>query len=412
MNIRADRLLFTVLFVVLWSSQGVAKPEFQLVELGTNLTAGRLMVSGDGRVIVGTLYTVPGEAPLQGTPYSFFVDRKGNLVRFDSEFENQQIEDISDDGSVIIYLTEEGLRAPRVRTKKVDRAIFGPEEEFRFFANALSGNGEFVVGTGLFSGRRMMFRLNLLSDVVERLEPIYEIPRPPLEPFPFPVVASEILATSFDGSQFFAGTDAVGAFEAVRFNADTAELLGHLGHRGDNIYFGAAVDASSDGSVIVGVSTSDTFSSELFRWEDGVLEGLGINVDFFVHVSGDGRRIVGQQRPERGRRIPFYWAREVGVVPIEDYLTTQLAIDLGDYTILEVNGLSHDGRVLIGIAQNTDLERAVWTLRLDRPIEDRMTKPGRRCGRLEGDEAKKCRSIRRERKQRHAWRRFWRSKFR
>jgi probable HAF family extracellular repeat protein len=67
---------------------------------------------------------------------------------------------------------------------------------------------------------------------------------------------------------------------------------------------------SANGKVIVGQSASDR-GTEAFRWENGVMVGLGVLADDWSSaayaVSADGRVVVGLNTPRTGPRTIFRW---------------------------------------------------------------------------------------------------------
>jgi probable HAF family extracellular repeat protein len=104
-----------------------------------------------------------------------------------------------------------------------------------------------------------------------------------------------------------------------------------------------AVAASADGSVVVGVSTSN--GDQAFRWEDGVMVGLGDlpggrSFSLANSVSADGSVVVGGSSSGRGLEA-FRW----------DAGSLRGLGDLrGGGFLSWANDVSADGRVVVGVS--------------------------------------------------------------
>lgn len=115
---------------------------------------------------------------------------------------------------------------------------------------------------------------------------------------------------------------------------------------------------SYDGSVIVGNSASYNtrlFETEAFRWEDGVMIGLGdLPGGLFYSdarsVSADGSIIVGTGVMEGGHRA-FIWDELHGMRLLEDVLIG-MGLDLQGWKLTTATDISADGSVIVGFGIN------------------------------------------------------------
>jgi len=117
--------------------------------------------------------------------------------------------------------------------------------------------------------------------------------------------------------------------------------------------------ASFDGCVIVGKSTSDftsVFYTEAFRWQDGVMSSLGAipggaHASEALAVSADGSTIVGWAHAPEGKSA-FVWDADHGMHSLANILTQNYGIEFGDWWPSIATGISADGTVIIGTAEN------------------------------------------------------------
>ena len=118
--------------------------------------------------------------------------------------------------------------------------------------------------------------------------------------------------------------------------------------------------ASFDGAVIVGNSPSYNtrlFETEAFRWENGVMVGLGdlpggMFYSDALSVSADGSIIVGTGVMEGGHRA-FIWDELHGMRLLEDVLTNA-GIDLQGWKLVSATDISADGTIIVGKGLNAD----------------------------------------------------------
>lgn len=130
--------------------------------------------------------------------------------------------------------------------------------------------------------------------------------------------------------------------------------IGELPGGGENFSF--AEDVSGDGLVVVGRSVSEASGpgkAEAFRWtaRDGMV-GLGDlpggDLDSnALAVSGNGSIIIGYGHTDNGFE-GFIWDEVNGMRNLRDYITNDLGQDLSQWESISPNGISNDGRFIVG----------------------------------------------------------------
>jgi probable HAF family extracellular repeat protein len=169
-------------------------------------------------------------------------------------------------------------------------------------------------------------------------------------------------AASGDGA-VIAGT---GSFatgqEATRWTQATGNVgLGHLA--GAAFPISEAFGISKDGTAIVGRSESQ-FGTEAFRWtQAGGMEGLGDLPGgvFFSHAaaaSEDGSVIVGAGFDALGSQA-VRWSSGGSPTKLASWLTAQ-GLDVTGWTLEYANGISADGRVILGTGKNPQGKDEAW----------------------------------------------------
>jgi probable HAF family extracellular repeat protein len=211
--------------------------------------------------------------------------------------------------------------------------------------------------------------------------------------------------------------DSVMGAEAFRRSNSGVTGLGDLD---GGIQYSEAFDVSSDGNVVVGVSSSTSgIEGEAFRWSDGTMIGLGdlSGGDFFSQanaisadggtivgwsnsgngmeasrwtqaegmrelgdlpggeflstafdVSADGRVIVGTSDSAAGVNDAFIWIAGFGIQRVADVLLQQRIYveDMG-WELFSANGISDDGRYIVGTGSNAFGEVRGWLAEIDLP---------------------------------------------
>ncbi len=148
---------------------------------------------------------------------------------------------------------------------------------------------------------------------------------------------------------------------AVRWDGDELVGLGTLesGVRPRAGMFSRASAVSADGSVVVGWSNAWP-SPEAFRWENGVMLGLGRlegNRSGAIAVSADGSIVIGESSGGDGT---FLWTATDGIQSLQHVLDEFLGDDLADWWLTDVGGISADGRTIVGTGFSPDGEREAW----------------------------------------------------
>lgn len=157
-------------------------------------------------------------------------------------------------------------------------------------------------------------------------------------------------AASHDGSAITGFDSAAG--HAYRWTSQTGRV---------NLFAGFASSISADGSTVVG----QTNSNLAVRWQQGSgvldLGNLGLGGSHSaLDASGDGSTVVGWS----GRQA-FIWDALNGIRNLNDVLPDDYGIDLTGFELLSAEAISDDGLVMAGVAKRTDNNRAVgWYLDL------------------------------------------------
>lgn len=224
--------------------------------------------------------------------------------------------------------------------------------------------------------------------------------------------ASGALAVSTDGSLVAGWAWSAAGFEAARwFRGGAGEALQDLP---GGILNGAVAAISRDRSLLVGTGTgpfgpeialwtkagvrglgdlpgggflSEPFATtphgdvivgrglspgcmEALRWtEADGLEGLGDLPggdceSIALGVSDDGEVVVGYATTPFGPEA-FYWRRDVGLVSLRALLVDAGVDAVADWRLLVANGVSSDGRVIVGGGVNPEGVREGWIVRLE-----------------------------------------------
>jgi len=142
-----------------------------------------------------------------------------------------------------------------------------------------------------------------------------------------------------------------------------------------------AYGVSADGRVVVGEGRSEA-GVEAFRWEDGVMVGLGqlpcppglcegeFNISSVARaVSADGSVVVGQSSLPFFPVEAFIWREGEGMQSLQDFLAREFALDLAGWRLTAATGISDDGRTIVGEGFNPDGQPEGWIAVLPLSIE-------------------------------------------
>ena len=184
---------------------------------------------------------------------------------------------------------------------------------------------------------------------------------------------STALDVSADGTVVVGNADAAtGAGQAFRWTEQEGMLgLGSLpGGNGES----RAYSVSADGSTVVGQSrAAPVFENEgylqAFLWKPDL--GMVALCDLYVcsvggesrayAVTDDGRTVVGYAGGS------FIWREGIGARYLDDYLVTELGLDLRGWQLDYVEDISGDGRVIVGRGRNPAGNFEGWVVVIPEP---------------------------------------------
>src|SRR5262245_14359280 len=176
--------------------------------------------------------------------------------------------------------------------------------------------------------------------------------------------------------------DATLLSRAYRWQAGAAQNLGSLGG-GE----GFALDASSDGSAVVGLARTRT-GFGAFRWTSAggirALGQLGGDWSSAVGVSADGSVVVGSATPPPpgGLTMAFRWTASRGMQNLTS-VVRNAGVPTGNWQLVFATGVSADGTVIVGMAENlTTHVDAPYRAVIPPPVCARVTCAalGKNCG--------------------------------
>ncbi|MEM9065227.1 MAG: PEP-CTERM sorting domain-containing protein [Planctomycetota bacterium] len=157
-------------------------------------------------------------------------------------------------------------------------------------------------------------------------------------------------AANADGS-IVVGEASANFNQRLAFRWTESEGMVSLGDLPGGQAFSGAYAVTADGSVVVGFSSS-TSGFEAFRWTEadgmvGIGDAPGGNFSSIAYdVSDDGTVIVGESDTANGSEA-FVWTAGTGVQPLREVLTGY-GIDLTGWTLRDAQGISADGRTIVG----------------------------------------------------------------
>jgi probable HAF family extracellular repeat protein len=179
---------------------------------------------------------------------------------------------------------------------------------------------------------------------------------------------SEAFGVSSDGSVVVGYSISESGDEAFRWTAGGMRGLGDLP---GGVFSSVARAVSGDGLVVVGESFS-SLGGEAFRWTEATgMVGLGdlAGGDFSsqaLGASGDGSVVVGCGRAEQGFRA-FIWDETNGMRDLRDVLIGHgLADDLSGWELTSATDISADGLTIVGYGFYMGEQRA-WIATIPEP---------------------------------------------
>ncbi len=130
--------------------------------------------------------------------------------------------------------------------------------------------------------------------------------------------------------------------------------------------FGSQVNALSyDGSIAVGNAQIQPIfgsPSQAVLWEDArglVLGTLGGAESNALATDRKGRQVVGSSRTADGDTRAFYWTPRLGMVSLQDYYR---AIIPAGWALTSAEGISPNGRYIVGVGQNPQGATEAWLI--------------------------------------------------
>jgi probable HAF family extracellular repeat protein len=187
--------------------------------------------------------------------------------------------------------------------------------------------------------------------------------------------SSTATGISADGSVVVGVGTSEQGIEAFRWTASAGMVpLGDL----PGGFFGSGADAiSGDGSTIVGSGRSVLSGGalEAFRWTDALgMQALGDlpGGDFYSAAratSYDGTIVLGFGSSAAGT-MAFVWDEAQGMRDLQEVLTAHhdLGNAMAGWQLSSASGISDDGLSLVGWGSNPDGNTEAWLVRLDRPL--------------------------------------------
>jgi uncharacterized membrane protein len=318
--------LFAVLGAYRWA-QGAMLPIYPSSNAESSYA---LAASGNGQTLVG--YVDFGFFSTMGTQAAIF--EQGGWTLLDdlsggsSGVPRSYARGISEDGSIIVGIGESDSGTEAFRYVRATGQMQGlsdiPGGRFASYAYGVSGNGAVVVGLG-YPGQ--------------------------------------------DDQEAFRWTEVGGL-----------QRLGWLPMPSGIVKSSAANAANFDGSVIVGSSRSmdSPNGGEACVWMNGQppiglgdLPGGGFQ-SAALGVSGDGKVVVGRGYIDGGcgpfgcvsKPRAFIWTAQAGMRDLQELLTNTYGVPLAGWELREANGISKDGRVIVGTGLNPGGAVEAWMVTL------------------------------------------------
>jgi probable HAF family extracellular repeat protein len=342
-------------------------------------------VSADGSVVVGespSTSVVPGLSTVASEAFRW--TNGGGLVGLGDlpggSFRSYAI-GVSADGSVVVGASTGASNGEAFRwTSGGGMVGLGdlPGGIFISAARGVSADGTVVVGQGYSASGIEAFRWTSGGGMVG------------LGDLPGGIFYSIAWGVSADGSVVVGrgtspsvglGLPTSGASEAFRWTSGGGMVgLGDLPGGG---FFSSAFGVSADGSVVVGQGYSAS-GYEAFRWTSGEgLVGLGDlpggGFDSEARgVSADGSVVVGQGYSASGYEA-FRWTSGGGMVSLRDLLVNRGVTNLTDWMLTEAQGVSADGRTIVGYGINPDGNTEAWIATVPEPATITLAATGLAC---------------------------------
>lgn len=322
-------------------------------------------VSGDGAVVVGDAYESNHDNPKAFRWTDGVMTDLGHLPGGLAASASK----VSADGSVVVGMSLANSVMVGTRTLYSRSSAFrwtgGVMTDLSYLlvptinttANNVSADGSVVVGSYGSNATRWSSAGDMigLGDIGSAFPP-----------------RSSALGVSADGSvvvgQGNRVLDVNGFLSGQAFRWTSDEGMIGLGDLAGGTLHSTALSISANGLVVVGQGNrfddgNGGYGGEAFRWTtDGGMVGLGDLAggngnSVAKDVSGDGSVVVGQgNRTSTGDGFysgdAFIWTQETGMQPLFDVLVARGATGLSGWTLIEANGISADGKWVVGRGLN------------------------------------------------------------
>ncbi|MBN1345732.1 MAG: PEP-CTERM sorting domain-containing protein [Phycisphaerae bacterium] len=321
-----------------------ASPSFAGLGLNGGDRSFAYDISGDGAVAVGAY----GGNGLPALPFSWNSGLMTTLPTLCDPCDANELNEayaVSYDGSVVV-----GVSATMTAVRWAD-GVVSPLEGTGYShvgVHGVSGNGNTIVGYGWKQTNQEAVRWDNGVPTSMGLGPV-----------------GSAIATSGDGS-VIVGTNPSG----VLWEDGTETTLGGLTPK----------SISADGGVVVGMVCVDepmNTGSRAARWSGGVLTELGILPggdpnSIALDASADGSVIVGctvecfHAWYYTGIEA-FIWTEPTGMVNLQDLFASEYDLDLTGWTLQEAVAVSDDGLTVVGNGVNPDGYSEAWIAHIPEP---------------------------------------------
>jgi len=297
-------------------------------------------ISDDGSVVIGESKSTNGTEAFrwENTGMAGLGDLPGSFFR-------SHAYGISSDGSVIVGMSATDIPFPSLQAFRwengVMTALGGLPEAPSIYskAYAISADGSVIVGESESGAGTEAFRWTKEEGMVG-LGTLTNYR------------GSTAYGVSADGSVIVGTCNSIP--QAFRWTQDTGMVgLGWLDQPPDPQFSASEARAvSADGRIVFGVSSSPLpIVGEAFRWEDGIMKGLGVNMQPFA-VSADGSVILGETGDIPAWHGACIWDEKHGIRYLKDLLVQECGLDLKGWTLDRATGVSADGLTIVGYGIN------------------------------------------------------------
>ena len=316
-------------------------------------------MSADGRVVVGQSSGNTGREAcrwvLPGGPQSLGPVTVGPV--------GAVADSVSDDGSVIV--------GSRQLAQTVFLAYRWSEATGLIPLGDLPGGPENSIATDTTSDGSVIVGQSFGPFGIEAYRWTLPTGMQPLGDLPGGVFASNALGISGDGSVIIGHGNSAAGIEGWRWTSVTGMV-------GLGDFPGAAVESSAEGisrngQFIVGFGRTEQ-GLLAFRWtaEEGMVPLGELYGGPFLSwgevVSDDGQIVAGRSEGQEGHAA-FFWTPSFGMVPLEPFLRLFGADVPEDWILLEVTGITPDGRSLVGNGVNPSGDNEAWIATLPASLD-------------------------------------------